>query len=523
MPQGTPATVADGVARYGNDETRPPTRLSGGLFNQLWALQGLVMDAYESKLPLILPSWDSHLFPASMGLEKDARFKRPLQLPFAALWRKDVFTNTLREHGVVAVASNDSWQAANAVASTSTAAMRRYMRYMIRRANGTENAHPLEDVVYRALSPAPHLARRVERLLRRLRLISSGSTFGCLHARVERDMQRWWYHVAKARPPTMRQILDAIGSEARMQRSRAIYVCVGSDLKPRDREVLGNRTSWGAALLRRPTLLAEDAEDEAAARAGSSEHSKEDDGRYVRVGSSQRRASCTQVLTTALILSSPQVLLHPWERCGACKCSPRRVSSLPHRYSIPGSGVVRRKMGAHDTALWSEWLREVLREGDGGHHQTDDEDRQRDPTTVPTIDSTNISRSRNISSSSSRSSEELGPIDDPPRHVPLTYIEKAILDFSVCRHAAWFAGWSSSSFSASMAYLRHLDHNQGSYAYCAKGSPFSRTPPQQQQRKQQLQHPQTVASTGHSSPAVVLQHEHSRFVRLHTCRTTGLG
>ena len=339
-PQGMPATGADGVARYGNDETRPPTRLSGGLFNQLWALQGLVMDAYESKLPLTLPSWDSHLFPASMGLEKDARFKRPLQLPFAALWRKDVFTNTLRKHGVVAVASNDSWQAANAVASTSTAAMRRYMRYMIRRANGTENAHPLEDVVYRALLPAPHLARRVERLLRRLRLISAGSTFGCLHARVERDMQRWWYHVAKARPPTMRQILDAIGSEARMQRSRAIYVCVGSDLKPRDREVLGNRTSWGAALLRRPTLLAEDAEDEAAARAGSSEHSKEDDGRYVRVGSSQRRASCTQVLTTAPILSSPQVLLHPWERCGACKCSPRRVSSLPHRYSIPGSGVV---------------------------------------------------------------------------------------------------------------------------------------------------------------------------------------
>jgi len=63
-PQGMPATGADGVARYGNDETRPPTRLSGGLFNQLWALQGLVMDAYESKLPLILPSWDSHLFPA---------------------------------------------------------------------------------------------------------------------------------------------------------------------------------------------------------------------------------------------------------------------------------------------------------------------------------------------------------------------------------------------------------------------------------------------------------------------------
>ena len=201
------------------------------------------------------------------------------------------------------------------------------MKYMIRRANGTENAHPLEDVVYRALLPAPHLARRVERLLRRLSLVSAGSTFGCLHARVERDMQRWWYHVAKARPPTMRQILDAIGSEARMQRSRAIYVCVGSDLKPRDREALGNRTSWGAALLRRPTLLAEGAEDEATARAGSTEHSKEDDGRYVRVGSSQRRASCMQVLTTARVLSSPQVL-HPWERGGAPKDGRARHGAL---------------------------------------------------------------------------------------------------------------------------------------------------------------------------------------------------
>ena len=66
---------------------------------------------------------------------------------------------------------------------------------------------------------------------------------------------------------------------------------------------------------------------------------------------------------------------------------------------------------------------------------------------------------------------------------------------------------------------------QGSYAYCAKGSPFSRTPPQQQQRKQQLQRPQTDGSEHGltlTSPAVVLQHEHARFVRLHTCRTTGL-
>ena len=40
----------------------------------------------------------------------------------------------------------------------------------------------------------------------------------------------------------------------------------------------------------------------------------------------------------------------------------------------------------------------------------------------------------------------------------------------VCRSAAWFAGWSSSSFSAAVAHLRYLDHRgQGSYSYCAAG------------------------------------------------------
>lgn len=52
-----------------------------------------------------------------------------------------------------------------------------------------------------------------------------------------------------------------------------------------------------------------------------------------------------------------------------------------------------------------------------------------------------------------------------------TYIEAAAIDFAICRAASWFAGWSSSSFSVSVAHYRHIDHGGVSgggfyYAYC---------------------------------------------------------
>ena len=39
----------------------------------------------------------------------------------------------------------------------------------------------------------------------------------------------------------------------------------------------------------------------------------------------------------------------------------------------------------------------------------------------------------------------------------LTYTESALVDFAVCRGASWFVGWTSSSFSATLAYYRRLD------------------------------------------------------------------
>lgn len=420
-----------------------PTHLSGGLFNQVWALQGLVFMAYDSKQPLSLPFWHSHLAPSSMGLEKDPRFKQPIPLPFAALWRVDAFVAALRKHGVRTVESTSApekpAQTSAQKAVSSNVAMRRYLKYLKRRANGTEAAHPLEDVVYRALVPAPHLSLHVRRLRQEIEAVARGGSYGCLHARVERDIQRWWYHLAKVRPPTLAQILAALGAEADLNRSTAIYVCVGSDLKPRDQETLKRGgTAWGAALLRRSTLPSE-----------------------------AWRKGAVQTPTAGL---------------------------------APGSGIVRSKLSSRDASLWSEWLHDLLHAqrlqlnssagsaaGGGG----------------------SLGRARSYRHDQDRRDER-----PPPRTVPMTYIEEAIIDQSLCRAASWFAGWSSSSFSASLAYLRHLDRRQGAYSYCAPGSPFARPQPS---RGGVLGANGNAYAT--SLPAARLQFEHAKRLLLHTCKT----
>jgi len=115
-----------------------------------------------------------------------------------------------------------------------------------------------------------------------------------------------------------------------------------------------------------------------------------------------------------------------------------------------------------------------------------------------------------------------------------------------------FAGWSSSSFSASVAYLRTLDYagtpsKQASYSYCAIGSPFRQPPPlptssppptptQQQQlqqsqpRQPQPQTPEQPTTPQRQTPeyppsgdviaaGISIQHEVTDRIRLHTCKS----
>ena len=392
------------------------TRLAGGLFNQVWALQGLVMIAVESGAPLVLPLWDSHLWPASMGLERDVRFKQPASLPFAALWRTDIFVAAMTARGLTVLADAPA-DATKPIGST--AAMRRYTRYLEQRARAAEgvtlassssvisNASSsaamitLEDAVYRSLQPAPHLARRIARLRRlveeeaRARRPDAAARYGCLHARVERDMQRWWYHVTKVRPPTLRQILRGLHTQPLITHTGAIYVCVGTDLKPRDREVLGqigaNQTAWGAVLLRRATLMPEAGETDAA-----------------------------------------------------------HTSSVD---LIPGSGVIRRKVGLHDMADWNIWFRSLR---GGGSSDGSDSSEGSGGSSISISNGSSGGGGGSSGSSSSNGSLSLAqdpsalpssptprsaplPYMDPSRAVPLSYTEQCIIDLAICRGAEWSA------------------------------------------------------------------------------------
>ena len=65
-----------------------PVRLAGGLFNQVWAVQGLVAYAAEQRLALSLPAFDSHLHPRSMGLA-NAPTNKPHRVKFGELLDED--------------------------------------------------------------------------------------------------------------------------------------------------------------------------------------------------------------------------------------------------------------------------------------------------------------------------------------------------------------------------------------------------------------------------------------------------
>ena len=60
-------------------------QLGGGLFNQLWTLLGLVFQAAERKLPFVLPTFDSHISPHSMGI-RSTEANLPRSVPFAELF-----------------------------------------------------------------------------------------------------------------------------------------------------------------------------------------------------------------------------------------------------------------------------------------------------------------------------------------------------------------------------------------------------------------------------------------------------
>ena len=52
---------------------------------------------------------------------------------------------------------------------------------------------------------------------------------------------------------------------------------------------------------------------------------------------------------------------------------------------------------------------------------------------------------------------------------PISYTEAALVDFFVARQAAWFMGFSGSTFARMLARLQALDHQRGWWAVCPEG------------------------------------------------------
>ena len=113
----------------------------------------------------------------------------------------------------------------------------------------------LEDAVLSGLQAAAVLRQRIEAVQARLRLPSAPSDvttgYGCLHARIERDMKISWAQNRAGRPPSLNEYLAGVAALPELRRTPCIFVAVGLAISNDDAAVLDrNQTGWGARLTR---------------------------------------------------------------------------------------------------------------------------------------------------------------------------------------------------------------------------------------------------------------------------------
>ena len=107
----------------------------------------------------------------------------------------------------------------------------------------------VEDAVYVGLRPAPAVVERIAAAQAALGL--RAGEYGCVHARIERDMARDWPSVRAGRPPPLERYLDGASRELQLNATAKIFVAVGLDLQPQDKQTLElGVTAAGAALVR---------------------------------------------------------------------------------------------------------------------------------------------------------------------------------------------------------------------------------------------------------------------------------
>ena len=207
-----------------------PDALSGGIANQIFGLVGATLIANLTNTSLVLPSMRTHVTGGSVvsmstifdiGRLVNALMLASIQisiLPVTAAWRP------IRP----------------------TAPLDCYRKYSELSRHNCLSKHTLEDIVFSSLSPTKRVLQVVDDESKRL------GVYGCLHARIERDMRsNWHYTDSRAPPPTLAGMLRGIKQEPELASSTRIFVAVGHVASAEDARLLARPTDWGAQLVRR--------------------------------------------------------------------------------------------------------------------------------------------------------------------------------------------------------------------------------------------------------------------------------
>jgi hypothetical protein len=196
--------------------------------------------AFQSPLTtLVLPNFTSH---DGGGFD----------VPFTHLYDAGDFAEALAPFGITvregAVGSPDDehcWP-------KSLAGWRVFKQFMEDREmlNGSHPYQAAESAVYRGLQLSVLMQRRVAAAAATMGL-SRTAGYGCLHARIERDVLVSWPMVRAGPPPLLMHYLDGMAQWGELRQTKRIFVAVGLAITPQEMEFLDTQsTSWGAQLVR---------------------------------------------------------------------------------------------------------------------------------------------------------------------------------------------------------------------------------------------------------------------------------
>lgn len=125
------------------------------------------------------------------------------------------------------------------------------------------------------------------------------SSFGCIHARIERDMQLYWRQNGGGVPPTLLQFLQQAISVPALAATRAVFISVGKNIPSAEDERLLRSGRFGTWRLARVTG------DEEAVRAPGAVHASfmrlVEERTHSRKGQPRRLVATPGYLDAALV------------------------------------------------------------------------------------------------------------------------------------------------------------------------------------------------------------------------------